>query len=220
MKKICLLWPTLFVDDGWVRVCVSGWVARAISACLYYIAYNRRILTHNIIWSFVRNVLINSRASPSHCRRSVVSSGYSGFLHQKTDFIIIIWPPWYDPGCCWGVKPQYNQTKPPSHPHPHQNPRPPKTHYSPDLFKENVFSQCDLLCDSSYIVYDVRYMAVDAVIEESATHLTGTVFGGGQDRMSSARQSFFLVPARGRQKRNGCRRQCWLQFALIGRRSG
>ena len=27
-------------------------------------------------------------------------------LHQKTDFIIIISPPWYDPGCCWGVKPQ------------------------------------------------------------------------------------------------------------------
>ena len=39
-------------------------------------------------------------------RRSVVSSGFSGFLHQKTDFIIIISPPWYDPGCCWGVKPQ------------------------------------------------------------------------------------------------------------------
>ena len=38
--------------------------------------------------------------------RSVVSSGYSGFLHQKTDFIIIISPPWYDPGCSWGVKPQ------------------------------------------------------------------------------------------------------------------
>ena len=31
-------------------------------------------------------------------------------LHQKTDFFIIISPPWYDPGCCWGVKPQY--TKP------------------------------------------------------------------------------------------------------------
>ena len=27
-------------------------------------------------------------------------------IHQKTDFIIIISPPWYDPGCCWGVKPQ------------------------------------------------------------------------------------------------------------------
>ena len=39
-------------------------------------------------------------------RRSVVSSGYSGFLHQKTDFIIIISPPSYDPGCCWDVKPQ------------------------------------------------------------------------------------------------------------------
>ena len=24
---------------------------------------------------------------------------------RKTDFIIIS-PPWYDPGCCWGVKPQ------------------------------------------------------------------------------------------------------------------
>ena len=35
-----------------------------------------------------------------------VSSGYSGFLRQKTDFIVIISPPWYDPGCCWGVKPQ------------------------------------------------------------------------------------------------------------------
>ena len=45
------------------------------------------------------------------CRMSVVSSGYSGFLHHKTDFIIIS-PPGYGPGCCWGVKPQYNQTKP------------------------------------------------------------------------------------------------------------
>ena len=35
----------------------------------------------------------------------MVSSGYSGFLHQKTDFIIIISPPWYDPGCCWGFNP-------------------------------------------------------------------------------------------------------------------
>ena len=35
----------------------------------------------------------------STCRRSVVSCGYSGFLHQKTDFIIIS-PPLYDPGCC------------------------------------------------------------------------------------------------------------------------
>ena len=43
------------------------------------------------------------------CRRSVVSSGYSGFLHQKTDYIIIISPPWYGPGCCWGVKPQYKK---------------------------------------------------------------------------------------------------------------
>ena len=41
------------------------------------------------------------------CRRSVVSSGCSGFLHQKTDFIIIS-PPWYDPGCCWGVKPLHH----------------------------------------------------------------------------------------------------------------
>ena len=40
----------------------------------------------------------------------LISSGCSGFLHQKTDFIIIS-PPWYDPGCCWGVKP-LNQTKP------------------------------------------------------------------------------------------------------------
>ena len=45
------------------------------------------------------------KVSSVTCRRSVVSSGYSGFLHQKTDFIIIS-PPWYDPGCCWGVKPQ------------------------------------------------------------------------------------------------------------------
>ena len=45
------------------------------------------------------------------CHRSVVPSGFSGFLHQKADFIIIIIsPPWYGPGCCWGVKPQY--TKP------------------------------------------------------------------------------------------------------------
>ena len=46
------------------------------------------------------------KVSSVTCRRSVVSSGYSGFLHQKTDFIIIISPPWYDPGCCGGVKPQ------------------------------------------------------------------------------------------------------------------
>ena len=50
------------------------------------------------------------KVSSVTCRRSVVSSGCSGFLHQKTDFIIIS-PPWYDPGCCWGVKP-LNQTKP------------------------------------------------------------------------------------------------------------
>ena len=49
------------------------------------------------------------KVSSVTCRRSVVSSGCSGFLHQKTDFIIIS-PPWYDPGCCWGVKP-LNQTK-------------------------------------------------------------------------------------------------------------
>ena len=48
----------------------------------------------------------SSEVSSVPCRRSVVSSGYSGFLHQKTDFIIIISPPWYDPGCCWGIKPQ------------------------------------------------------------------------------------------------------------------
>ena len=52
------------------------------------------------------NILVSSVT----CRRSVVFSRYSGFLHQKTDFIIIISPPWYDPGCCWGVKLQY--TKP------------------------------------------------------------------------------------------------------------
>ena len=46
------------------------------------------------------------KVSSVTCRRLVVSSGYSGFLHQITDFIIIISPPWYDPGCCWGVKPQ------------------------------------------------------------------------------------------------------------------
>ena len=45
------------------------------------------------------------KVSSVTCRRSMVSSGYSGFLHQKTDFIIIS-PPWYDPGCCWGLKPQ------------------------------------------------------------------------------------------------------------------
>ena len=45
------------------------------------------------------------KGSSVTCCRSVVSSGYSGFLHQKTAFIIIS-PPWYDPGCCWGVKPQ------------------------------------------------------------------------------------------------------------------
>ena len=45
------------------------------------------------------------KVSSVTCRRSVVSSGYSGFLHQKTDFITIS-PPWYDPGCCWGVNPQ------------------------------------------------------------------------------------------------------------------
>ena len=56
-----------------------------------------------------------SHSSPVTCRRSVVSSGYSGFLHQKTDFIIIISPSWYDPGCCWGVKPQL--TPPPKKKH-------------------------------------------------------------------------------------------------------
>ena len=45
------------------------------------------------------------KVSSVTCRRSVVSSGCSGFLHQKTDFTIIS-PPWYDPGCSWGVKPQ------------------------------------------------------------------------------------------------------------------
>ena len=37
-------------------------------------------------------VCVNSFISVT-CRRSVVSSGYSGFLHQITDFIIIISPP-------------------------------------------------------------------------------------------------------------------------------
>ena len=50
------------------------------------------------------------KVSSVTCRWSVVSSGCSGFLHQKTDFIIIS-PPWYDPGCCWGVKP-LNQPNP------------------------------------------------------------------------------------------------------------
>ena len=34
-----------------------------------------------------------SSVSSVTCRRSVVSSGYSGFLHQITNFIIIISPP-------------------------------------------------------------------------------------------------------------------------------
>ena len=38
---------------------------------------------------------------PQRCEASEL--GESG--HQKTtDFIIIISPPWYDPGCCWGVR--------------------------------------------------------------------------------------------------------------------
>ena len=44
--------------------------------------------------------------------RSVVSSGYSGFLHQSNwHFSIIISPPRYDPGCCWGMI-LTNQTNP------------------------------------------------------------------------------------------------------------
>ena len=37
--------------------------------------------------------LAQSQTQLVTCRRSVISSGYSGFLHQKTDFIIIISPP-------------------------------------------------------------------------------------------------------------------------------
>ena len=73
------------------------------------------------------------KVSSVTCRRSVVSSGCSGFLHQKTDFIIIS-PPWYDPGCCWGVKPlnqKTNQKKNPrtltnSQPGPDQHTRLPR----------------------------------------------------------------------------------------------
>ena len=38
------------------------------------------------------------------CRMSVVSSGYSGFLHQWNWHFITISPHQYDPGCCWGSK--------------------------------------------------------------------------------------------------------------------
>ena len=39
---------------------------------------------------FTNNFSQSSLVSSVTCRRSVVSSGYSGFLHQKTDFIIMI----------------------------------------------------------------------------------------------------------------------------------
>ena len=54
-----------------------------------------------------------SNANKWTCCRSVVSSRYSGFLHQwNWHFIIIISMPWYDPGRCWVVNHRTNQTKP------------------------------------------------------------------------------------------------------------
>ena len=43
--------------------------------------------------SIIFELATSQKVSSVTCRRSVVSSGYSGFLHQITDFIIIISPP-------------------------------------------------------------------------------------------------------------------------------
>ena len=83
-------------------------------ACCYYLSHCAlaRFASHRCGPSSIPGLgrgRMCENVSSVTCRRSVVSSGCSGFLHQKTDFIIIS-PPWYDPGCCWGVKP-LNQTK-------------------------------------------------------------------------------------------------------------
>ena len=86
--------PPLTAVARWAKALLSS---RRSSLCFTSLRpkFNPRTGQRPYVW----------KVSSVTCRRSVVSSGYSGFLHQKTDFIIIS-PPWYDPGCCWGVKPQ------------------------------------------------------------------------------------------------------------------
>ena len=69
---------------------VARWAKVPLSSCLSSLCFtplrpkfNPRTGQRPYVW----------KVSSVTCRRSVVSSGYSGFLHQITDFIIIISPP-------------------------------------------------------------------------------------------------------------------------------
>ena len=55
---------------------------------------------HLILWFALFSRIFISRPFAVFLNSRILN-----FCKEKTDFIIIS-PPWYDPGCCWGVKPQ------------------------------------------------------------------------------------------------------------------